>query len=221
MKAEQNTTRIADLLGRSTFKISFKLRRNVGARGYCHEQACELFHLCARDNCKAALVAPWPKEQVTELLKLRCSPKQVAGKLPAIHDTPYPYVYTDKTSGGKLWKKLRSQKQNKMRYPGGIDRGWRVPNGRPLSQRPAYVQGRKQVGRWEGNTAGGANHKQAIVTFADRKRGHSVIKTVSNQTFDLIGAAIKEVFQAFEARVKTQTYSNNKEFCGHAQMDYA
>ena len=221
MKAGHNITQIADLLSRSKSTISRELRRNTGSRGYRPKQACELSRLRAQGSRNAALVAPWVKEQATALLELQWSPEQIAGKLPVSHETLYQYVYADKASGGKLWKNLRCQKQKRKRYASGLDRRGQIPNRRPLSERPLHIEGRKQVGHWECDTVIGANHKQAIVTVVERKSGYAVIAKVSNKTSDLVGAAIIRVLKPFQARVKTLTYDNGKEFCGHAEIDQA
>ena len=221
MKAGHNITQIADLLSRSKSTISRELRRNTGSRGYRPKQACELSRLRAQGSRNASLVAPWVKEQATALLELQWSPEQIAGKLPVSHETLYQYVYADKASGGKLWKNLRCQKQKRKRYASGLDRRGQIPNRRPLSERPLHIEGRKQVGHWECDTVIGANHKQAIVTVVERKSGYAVIAKVSNKTSDLVGAAIIRVLKPFEARVKTLTYDNGKEFCGHAEIDQA
>ena len=71
------------------------------------------------------------------------------------------------------------------------------------------------------DTVIGANHKQAIVTLVQRKSGYALIAKVSNKTADLVGAAIISMLNPFEARVKTLTYDNGKEFCGHAKIDDA
>ena len=44
---------------------------------------------------------------------------------------------------------------------------------------------------------------------------------VSNNTADFVGSAITEALKPFESRVKTLTYDNGKEFCGHAKIDQA
>ena len=62
---------------------------------------------------------------------------------------------------------------------------------------------------------------QAIVTVVERKSGYAVIAKVSNKTSDLVGAAIIKALKPFQARVKTLTYDNGKEFCGHANIDQA
>ena len=92
---------------------------------------------------------------------------------------------------------------------------------RPLSERPAHIEGRKQVGHWECDTVIGANHKQAIVTVVERKSGYAVMAKVSNKTVDLVSQAIIKALTPFEARVKTLTYDNGKEFSGHTTIDEA
>jgi len=77
------------------------------------------------------------------------------------------------------------------------------------------------VGHWECDTVIGAKHKQAIVKVVERKSGFAVMAKVSNKTADLVGSAIIDALTPFEARVKTLTYDNGKEFCGHAKIDEA
>ena len=221
MNAQLNITQIAVLLGRNKSTISRELHRNAGSRGYRPKQACELAAQRSESSRNASTLAPWVKEQANVLLKLQWSPEQIAGKLPVSHETLYLHVYADKAHGGNLWKNLRCQKQKRKRYASGRDRRGQIPNRRPLSERPAHIEGRKQVGHWECDTVIGANQKQAIVTVVERKSGFAVMAKVSNKTADLVGSAIIDALTPFEARVKTLTYDNGKEFCGHAKIDEA
>jgi len=221
MKAQHNISQIAQLLGRDKSTISRELRRNAGCRGYRAKQASELACKRAESSRNASKLAPWVKEQAGELLRLQWSPEQIAGKLPVSHESLYLHVYADKAHGGTLWKNLRCQKQKRKRYASGRDRRGQIPNRRPLSERAAHIEGRKQVGHWECDTVIGANHKQAIVTVVERKSGYAVIAKVSNKTADLVGAAIIKALKPYQARVKTLTYDNGKEFCGHAKIDQA
>jgi len=221
MKAKHSITQIASLVGRHKSMISRELRRNAGSRGYRPKQASELAIERSEQSRNAYTVAPWVKEQASALLRLQWSPEQVASRLPVSHETLYQHVYADKTQGGTLWKNLRCQKQKRKRYAIGRDRRGQIPNRRPLSERPAHIEGRKQVGHLEWDTLIGANHKQAIVTVVERKSGYAVMAKVSNKTSDLVGSAIIEALKPFEARVKTLTYDNGKEFCGHALVDAA
>ena len=221
MKAQLNITQIADLLGRSKSTISRELQRKSGSRGYRPKQACELSRERAQGSRNAAVVAPWVLQQANALLEVQWSPEQIAGKLPVSHETLYQHVYADKAKGGRLWKNLRCQKQKRKRYASGRERRGQIPNRRPLSQRPAHIEGRKQVGHWECDTVIGANHKHAIVTVVERKSGYAVIARVSNKTADLVGGTIIKALKPFQAKVKTLTYDNGREFCGHAKIDEA
>ena len=220
-KAQHNITQIARLLGRDKSTISRELRRNAGCRGYKAKQACELACKRSESSRNANTLAPWVKEQASALLRLQWSPEQIAGKLPVSHESLYLHVYADKAYGGTLWKNLRCQKQKRKRYASGRDRRGQIPNRRPLSERPAHIDKRLQVGHWECDTVIGANHKQAIVTVVERKSGYAVMAKVSNKTADLVGAAIIEALNPLKARVKTLTYDNGKEFSSHAEIDKA
>lgn len=221
MKANQSITQIADQLGRHKSTISRELSRNEGRRGYRPKQACELALARSQGSRNAQQVDAWVKREADVLLGLQWSPEQIAGKLPVSHETLYLHVYADKANGGKLWTNLRCQKQKRKRYASGQDRRGQIPNRRPLSERPAHIEDRKQVGHWEGDTVIGANHKQAIVTVVERKSGYAVIARVENKTADLVSAAIVNRLKPFGGKVKTLTFDNGKEFCGHAKIDEA
>jgi IS30 family transposase len=221
MKANQSITQIAEQLGRHKSTISRELGRNEGCRGYRPKQACELALNRSQGSRNAREVEPWVKREADVLLGLQWSPEQIAGKLPVSHETLYLHVYADKANGGKLWKNLRCQKQKRKRYAGGQDRRGQIPNRRPLSERPGHIEDRKQVGHWEGDTVIGANHKQAIVTVVERKSGYAVIAKVENKTADLVSAAIVNRLKPFGGKVKTLTFDNGKEFCGHGKIDEA
>ena len=221
IKANQSITQIAAQLGRHKSTISRELSRNEGLRGYRPKQACELALARSQGSRNAQQVDTWVKREADVLLGLQWSPEQIAGKLPVSHETLYLHVYADKAKGGKLWKNLRCQKQKRKRYAGGHDRRGQIPNRRPLNERPAHVEDRKQVGHWEGDTVIGANHKQAIVTLVERKSGYAVIAKVENKTADLVSAAIVNRLKQFGSKVKTLTFDNGKEFCSHAKIDEA
>jgi len=156
------------------------------------------------------------------LFGLQWSPEQIAGKLPVSHETLYLHLYANKANGGKLWKNLCCQKQKRKRYASGQDLRGQIPNRRSLSERPAHIEARKQVGHWEGDTVIGANHKQAIVTLVERQSGYAVIVKVENKKADLVGAEIVDWLKPFGTKVKkTLTFDNGKEFCGHGKIEEA
>jgi len=137
------------------------------------------------------------------------------------HETLYQHVCADKTQGGNLWKHLRCQKQKRKRFVGGRDRRGLIPSRKPLSERPAQVKGRKQVGHWKCDTVIGANHKQAVVTVMERTSGYAIMTEVSNNMADLVSQTNIKALTPFEVRGKTLIYDNGKEFCGHGLIDEA
>ncbi len=70
------------------------------------------------------------------------------------------------------------------------DRRGQIIGRRPISERPAHIETRSQVGHWEGDTVFGAHHKQAVVTLVECKSGYAVIAKVINKTADLVSSAI-------------------------------
>ena len=86
MKAQHNFTHIAQLLGRDKSTISRELRHNAGRRGYKAKHACELACKRPESSRNANALAPWVKEQASELLWLQWSPEQIAGKLAVSHE---------------------------------------------------------------------------------------------------------------------------------------
>ena len=219
MKAQHSITQIANLIGRHKSMISRELRRNAGARGYRPKQASELAIDQSKQSRTTFTVAPWVKEHARALLRSQWSSEQIVSRLPVSQETLYPHVYADKTQGDTLLMNLRCQKQKRKRYCSGPDRRGQIPNRRLMSERPAHIEVRKQVGHGECNAVIGANHKPAIVTVVERRSGYTVMVKVSNKTVDLVSEAIIKAHPPLWARGKTPTYNNGKEFCGHALID--
>ena len=221
MKAGHDQSQIAKLLDWHNSTISRKLSRNIGSRGYRPTQAGDIAAERSQLSRNAYIVASWVKAKANALQRLQWSPEKIASKLPVRHATLFQHVYAEKALGGGLWKYLRCQKQKRKRYASGRNRRGQIPNRRPLGERPAHINGRKQIGNWECDTVIGASHKKAIVTVYERKSGYAVKAKCSTKTADLVGQAIMKALTPFKARVKTLTYANGKEFCGHALIDEA
>jgi IS30 family transposase len=219
MKAGHDQSQIAKLLDRHKSTISRELSRNTGSRGYRPKQACEMSADRAQNSRNANTVEPWVKDEVNAFLRVQWSPEQIASQLPISHETVYQYLYDDKAQGGTLWKHLRCQKQKRERYAGGRDRRGKIPNRRPLSERPLHIEARSQVGHWECDTVIGANHKGGVVTMVERKSGYTVMAKVFHKTCELVNSAIVDKLQPLAARVKALTFDNGKEFAGHGYID--
>lgn len=221
MKDGKTQSQIAQLMDRHKSTISRELARNTGNRGYRPRQACLLAQersLGSR-NATQITIAEWGK--TVDCLLEKWSPVQIANQVGISHETIYRHVYADKAVGGSLYQQLRCQKKRKKRYASGRERRGQIIGRRPISERPAHIETRAQVGHWEGDTVIGAAHKQAVVTLVERKSGYAVLAKVKNKTSDLVSAAIISKLSPLAPLVKTMTFDNGKEFAGHSTIDTA
>ena len=110
---------------------------------------------------------------VESLLREKFSPEQVSGWLRLLdileisHETIYTYVYRDKSRGGKLWRHLRQPVKYRKRY-GTCEKRGRLPGKRHISERPAAVEERSEIGHWEMDIVLGSGSNHCIVTLVER-----------------------------------------------------
>ncbi len=126
--------------------------------------------------------------RVNELLCRQWSPEQVAGHLRRVgylaisHETIYRHIWRDKRAGGTIYTHLRgARKQRRKRYGSHYSRG-KLSGKRPISQRPATVETRSDVGHWEIDTVMGTGSKDCIVSLVERKTGLLLIGKLENRT---------------------------------------
>jgi IS30 family transposase len=125
---------------------------------------------------------------VCSLLREDWSPAQVAGRLKVegrlsiSHETIYRYIYQDKKKGGNLYQHMRHAAKNcRKRYRSNDNRG-RLQGKRHISERPASVDSRRQVGHWEIDTVMGSGDQHCIVSVLERKSGYLLIGKLKNRT---------------------------------------
>jgi len=221
IKAGHPQSEIAQLLDRHPSTISRELSRNSGLRGYRPKQAQRLSETRSANSRNAPRIAPGVWEEAQLRLRQQHSPEQIAAGLPVSHETLYQRIYADKRQGGELWRNLRCQKQRRKRYASGASRRGRIPDRRPISQRPPAVETRSRVGHWEGDTLIGASRQQAIVSLVERKSGYCLLAHVPRKTSEAVKAAIVQSLSPIRARVKTLTFDNGLEFAQHGEIDQA
>ena len=222
MKAAQNQSQIAIVVGCHKSTISRELRRNCGQKGYRPYQADELAFDRQCDAYRAR-IAPQTWQQVERLLRQEWSPEQIAGRLklerqPTVsHECIYLYVYADKRRGGTLHRHLRSQKKQRKRYSGYIRRG-QIPNRTSIDQRPKIVASKGRFGDWEADTIVGARHKGGILSVVERKSKLTRLRKLANKTAAELKDISVTLLRPLAARVHTITVDNGKEFCEHEQI---
>jgi IS30 family transposase len=221
LKAGHSLSEIATILGRHRSTIYREISRNSGLKSYRPRQAEMLASQRSERSRNAPKISRSLWQSVTELLEEKLSPEQISAQLGLSHETIYKHVYADKSLGGDLYRHLRCQKKRRKRYAGGRDRRGQIIGRRPISERPANIETRSQVGHWEGDTLIGKGHKHAIVSLVERKSGYAVLKKVSKKTSELVRSAIIKSLQPISEKVKTITFDNGLEFSQHAEIDKA
>jgi len=221
MKDGKTQSQIAKLMDRHKSTISREIARNTGNRGYRPRQACLLAEERSLGSRNATPITASDWGKAVDCLLAQWSPVQIANQVGISHETIYRHVYADKAAGGNLYQQLRCQKKRKKRYASGRDRRGQIVGRRPISERPAHIETRSQVGHWEGDAVIGAAHKQAVVTLVERKSGYAVIAKVINKTADLVSSAIISKLSPMAPLVKTITFDNGKEFAEHSRIDTA
>ena len=152
-------------------------------------------------------------------LKEDWSPEQISGrmKLEGVsisHERIYQYVYADKRAGGTLWESLRRPKKYRKRA-GGRDRRGKTPNRRSIDERPASVEERSRIGDWEADLVIG--DEGVALTLTERKSRFTLLRIFPSKHAAPITEAIIELLK-WDARIKTITFDNGKEFAGHQEI---
>lgn len=219
LKAGQNRTQIAMIIGCHKSTISRELSRNRGKKGYRPSQAQALAQRRQRQSHQP-LIAAKTWQAVERLLGQDWSPQQITGRLrlerqPSVSpERIYLYIYADKRRGGTLHRHLRSQKAQRRRDRGYQRRG-QIPNRVSIEKRPAIVERKKRIGDWEGDTIVGAQRKSALFSVTERKsKLQQLCKLANKSALELCAQSIA-LLAPFKDRVFTMTVDNGKEFCEH------
>ena len=152
------------------------------------------------------------------------SPEQVSGhlarkhELRISHETIYKHIWSDKRSGGSLYKHLRhSNRKYRKRY-GSKERRGRMKGRVSIDLRPAIVDTKSRIGDWEIDTITGKNSKGYLVTVVERKSRLTLIKRVPDKQSDEMAKAIIKLLRPHKESVLTITADNGKEFTRHKKI---
>lgn len=168
---------------------------------------------------------------VISLLREGLSPDQVSGRLrlegnfEISYETIYRFVRRDKKRGGKLFRLLRLPAIWRKRHKGTERRG-HLTGKRPISDRPAAVETREEVGHWEMDTIVSAADRHCVVTLVERATGCVLLGKLRSRT---VAATNRRVVQLIRSHrhlfksvlFKTFTVDNGTEFHGYKEIEQA
>lgn len=219
---------IARALGRHRSTIGRELRRNATRHDGCyrHDKAQsyaltrrswarrnQRFDATAWALVRARLAEWWSPEQISGRLRQE-------GQLSISHETIYRYVWEDRERGGTLYTFLRgARKQRRKRY-GRYDSRGRLAGKRMLGERPAIVEGRTQVGHWEGDTVLGAGQAgPCVLTLVERKTGFLLLGPLRQRTAAAVTRRAAQLIRRGRCPVRTITVDNGTEFHDYADIE--
>lgn len=215
---------IAGVLNRTPSTISREIRRNSGQRGYRPAQADRFAQERARACRIRRRITNLDWSTIEGLIRLDWSPEQISGRLRRegrLQVSPewiYRYVYADKAAGGTLCGHLRCQRKRRKRYGSGRDRRGQIPGRISISERPAAVESRSQLGHWEGDTIIGQGHRGAAVTLVERTSRFVLLSGLAQKSAKATQRAITRRLRPVVEQVRSLTVDNGKEFAHHQRL---
>ncbi len=217
---------IAQELGRARSTIIRELARNRTKRGRYEPWPA---HCYARTRRRLARrhhrVAPWLWRAVCQRLHQWWSPEQIAGRFRLTgegwisYQTIYRRILEDERAGGTLHECLRQHAwpRERRRSP-----RTRRPLGRPLSERPAHIEARRQVGHWEIDSLLGAGPgAPRLVSAVERVTGFVALGKLERPTADAFATRAIQLFAQQPRPVLTVTADNGAELTAWERIEAA
>jgi IS30 family transposase len=195
-----------------------EIARNQGGNGYKARFAQQRADTRAKRSRNAKAIPAQIWRAVEHYVITTDSPEQIADRLGISYQAIYSHVWRDKCRDGCLWLFLRSQRPYRKRC-GVAGRPGKIPNRRPIDNRPAYVERRAQVGHVEADTIVGPRHASAILTVVDRKSGYLWAALLAERTAIAANAAMVALLGPIAHRLRTVTTDNGGEFALHERLD--
>jgi IS30 family transposase len=223
-----NQSQIAANLERDRSTICRELQRNSSRLGhYRPSNAVELTSGRRARSRRNQHFCPEQLGRVEALLCQQYSPEQISGFLRKerefliSHETIYRHVWKDLKRGGTLHTHLRCARKRRRKRYGAYDSRGRLAGKRHLSERPAVVETRTQLGHWEIDTVMGTGSKHCIVSIVERKTGYLLIGKLTARTQEQTTARTIRLIRQHTDRFKTITADNGTEFHDYESIERA
>ena len=164
---------------------------------------------------------------VESLLREDWSPEQTSGQLgkegllSISHETIYRHIWEDRARGGELCQHLRcALKKRRKRYAHYDSRG-RLAGKRHISERPASVERRQEIGHWEIDTVMGVGNDHCIVTLVERATGYVLIGKLASRNMSDLSRRTIQLIRKHPERFRTVTADNGTEFHSYKVIERA
>lgn len=170
------------------------------------------------------VTADW--ELVVRLLREGLSPEQISGRLrlerrlAISYESIYRFIRKDRRRGGTLFRLLRQPAKWRKRHAGVEKRG-RLTGKRHISERPAVVDQRQQIGHWEMDTIVSPVDRHCVVTLVERVTGCVLIGKLRSRTVAATNRRVIQLIRSHPHIFKTITVDNGTEFHGYRDIERA
>ena len=156
----------------------------------------------------------WSPEQISGRLKLEKNPLQIS------HETIYKFSYS-KAGKALGWPKLLPRRQPTRRKK--LDRKPKkeiIPNLIPISDRPAIIDGRAQIGHWERDLVIFTSFKSNnLTTLVEPKSRFAKLVCNYGKTTAVVVKGIGNVFEKMpKTSVESITFDRGTEFCSYEKL---
>jgi IS30 family transposase len=220
---------IAHLMGRHRSTIGRELARNTFSYDLMYRAAKAQERTNGRRSRSRRNEHFVPAEWtiVERLLKQDFSPEQISGHLRRFgtleisHETIYKHIWKNKAEGGDLYLSLRQlPKQRRKRY-GTYEKRGTLQGKRHISERPAAVEHRRELGHWEGDTIVGTGSQHCVLTLAERVTGCVLIEKLEERTTAAVNQALIPLIERHPTLFLTISLDNGTEFHGYREVEAA
>jgi IS30 family transposase len=170
------------------------------------------------------VAADW--ELIVRLLREGLSPEQISGRLrlegrlAISYESIYRFIRSDKKRGGTLFRLLRQPAKWRKRHAGAEKRG-RLAGKRHISERPAAVEQRQEIGHWEMDTIVSPVDRHCVVTLVERVSGCVLLGKLRSRSVAATNRRVIQLIRAHRHIFKTITVDNGTEFHGYRDIERA
>ena len=212
-------SQIARDLGRSTSTVTREVKRNLRPTEQYAAFVAHSYATARRRRSRRG--SQFPSEcwaLICKYLKEKWSPEQIVDKLSSqglysiSFQTIYRVIRLDRKRGGFLFKDLRVMPKRRRKRYGSLDSRGVLRGKRPISERPAYINERLELGHWEADTVMGKDKHQCFLTLVERKSGFNRVVKLKNRTAKNVTRALIDIISAEPNLFKTITFDNGTEF---------
>jgi IS30 family transposase len=167
------------------------------------------------------------RNRVGKSLAMGHSPEQIAGRLARehgrviiSHESIYRFIY-HRTGQKDYWHRLLPRhklRRGRRRRPGGSPASF-IKQRRPITERPAEVQGRVVPGHWEADFMLFARYGQGLLVLHERQSRFNIVQNPVNRKAVLTARTIARKLKKLpEAMRKTISFDNGTEFAEHHRL---